>query len=303
MIIVDAHVHIFEKIAGIFRGAPIQSANYGKVKIGNKIEQFLPPSFENSNSTVEILINYMNWCKVDKALLVPNIAYGYHNEYVYEAVNLYPDMFKAIALVDITKGAEAADELCSLIKDKSFSGLKIDTATAFQCMPGVMLDEKVLDPIWHCCNDLDLPVMFHLGRSEDIGALKKVVQRFKKIKYVICHLGSESVFHGDSISNKYFNTLIDMVLENSNMWIELSSIHAFYGQESYPFVNTCKLIEKIYSTLGYKKLLWGTDYPAILTFASYKQLVGYIIKGCIKIPEKHREIIMGANALNLFWDQ
>ena len=51
------------------------SMKWGKVKIGNEISQFLPPAFEDTNSTPETLIAYMDWCGISKALLMPNPYY------------------------------------------------------------------------------------------------------------------------------------------------------------------------------------------------------------------------------------
>ncbi len=60
-------------------------------------------------------------------------------------------------------------------------------------------------------------------------------------------------------------------------------------------------IEDVYQKLGPEKLLWGTDYPGALAEATYRQLTNYMFNGCKKIPEKHIEMIMGLNSLNLFW--
>ena len=301
MLIIDIHTHIFESISGIHNHLPLISAGYGKVKNGNQIFQILPPSFKDSNSTIEVLLNYMDWFCVNKAILVPNVFYGYHNEYAYKAVEKYPNRFKALALVDITKGKPAADELRHLVTDDGFSGLKIDTNTALQFMPELILEDKLLEPIFMCCNDLELPVFFHLYREIDLDSIKKISDKFKKIKYIICHFGSESVFNEPKKINDKFNQLLDLVLEKSNIWIETSSVHYNYNKEEYPFTGSCKLIEKAYGIIGPEKIIWGSDYPAILAFATYGQLTNYIVKGCKKIPDKDKEMIMGKNALNIFW--
>lgn len=301
MLIVDVHAHIFETISGINNHLPLVSVGYGKVKNGNQILQILPPSFKDSNSTTEMLLNYMDWFCVDKALLVSNVFYGYHNEYAFKAVKKYPDRFKAIALVDITKGVSAADELRCLIKNNGFSGIKIDTNTALQFMPELVLDSKLLDPIFNCCNDLELPVLFDLYREIDLNSLKNISDKFDKIKYIICHFGSKSVFNNPEKINNKFDQLLKLVLKKSNIWIETSSLHNYYNKEEYPFINSCKLIEKAYNTIGPEKIMWGTDYPAILTLATYGQLINYILKGCKKISNKDMEMIMGKNALKMFW--
>ena len=56
MNVIDIHAHIYERVAGITRGQPMASTGLGRVAIGNEEVQFLPPSFEQSRSTAEMLI-------------------------------------------------------------------------------------------------------------------------------------------------------------------------------------------------------------------------------------------------------
>ena len=114
MEIIDIHAHVYEKVAGITQGAPMTSEKLGKVRIGNRISQFLPPAFENTSSPVETLIGYMEWCGIDRALLMPNPYYGYHNDYFIESVKKYPEKLRAVALVDLLKGEKAAKELADI---------------------------------------------------------------------------------------------------------------------------------------------------------------------------------------------
>lgn len=72
MNVIDIHAHIYERVAGITRGQPMASTGLGRVAIGNEEVQFLPPSFEQSRSTAEMLIAYMDWCGIEKAVLMPN---------------------------------------------------------------------------------------------------------------------------------------------------------------------------------------------------------------------------------------
>lgn len=69
MKVIDIHAHIYEKVAGITQGQPMSSTSQGKVTIGNREIQFLPPSFERSCSTAEALIAYMDWCGSKKHCL------------------------------------------------------------------------------------------------------------------------------------------------------------------------------------------------------------------------------------------
>ncbi|MDO8686505.1 MAG: amidohydrolase family protein [Clostridiales bacterium] len=300
--IIDAHAHVFERISGMSNGQPISSAEYGTVKTGNTISQFLPASFKNTSSTVEMLLAHMKWGNVEKALLLPNVLYGYHNEYNLKAVNSYPDNFKAMALVDIIKGRKAAEELNKLIVNHGFCGLKIEVASAFQCVPAMSMDSEAIEPVWSCCEDLKLAVAVHPARKDDIRALKAIIDKYRNIKYIICHFGAEAIFlSGHTKGGECLVELLDIFANKDNVWMDTSSVPYFFGVEDYPFTRTYMMIKNAYEYLGPERILWGTDYPGMLMMATYTQLVDFIMKGMGKISDRHLEMIMGGNAFNLFW--
>lgn len=297
--IIDVHTHIFKKWAGINNGLPVTSERFGKVKVGNYLQQVMPPIFENSNSTLEMLLANMEAFDIDKAIILSNGGYGYNNEYLLEAVNLYPNRFKALALVDITGGKRAADELVELVSQKGFCGLKIETLTCFQCSENYDLDDEQLSPVWECCNDLKIIVMLHISRSNDIMSLEKLTKRYNGIKYIVAHLGSETVFEKGKLKESWIE-LLRLVKENNNIWLDTSSV-SNYLSEDFNYIKTPAAIEEAYKMIGPEKLLWASDYPCMLLYATYKQLLDIIRVGCKEIPSHHKDLILGKNALELFW--
>ncbi len=185
MKVIDIHAHIYEKVAGITQGQPMSSTSQGKVTIGNREIQFLPPSFERSCSTAEALIAYMDWCGIEKALLMPNPFYGYHNYYFKESVKKYPDRLRGVALVDIMKGKAAAEELAQIYDEGILFGMKIEVDSTFQCAPGTRLADPKLAPVWDCCeqyHNLFQTLMLNLtllkdGRSLWEGEDKPIWER------------------------------------------------------------------------------------------------------------------------------
>ena len=79
---------------------------------------------KNTSSPVETLIGYMEWCGIDRALLMPNPYYGYHNDYFIESVKKYPEKLRAVALVDLLKGEKAAKELADIYDTTELFDLK-----------------------------------------------------------------------------------------------------------------------------------------------------------------------------------
>ena len=299
MEIIDIHAHVYEKVAGITQGAPMTSEKLGKVRIGNRISQFLPPAFENTSSPVETLIGYMEWCGIDRALLMPNPYYGYHNDYFIESVKKYPEKLRAVALVDLLKGEKAAKELADIYDTTELFGFKVETDSTFQCAPGKRLADEDLLPVWDCVNQYHQPVFIHLFTDEDIREMKKLIDTFPNITWVICHMGADACFKRENMDN--FEVLLQWVKSYPNVYMDTSTVPVYYDdKEEYPFPTSVKVIEKAWETAGAEKLMWASDYPGMLMHATMKELINLVKTQC-HIPERDKELIMGQNAKRLFF--
>ena len=302
MEIIDIHAHVYKKVAGITQGLPMTSESMGKVKVGNSIKQFLPPSFENTRSTAEMLIAYMDWCGIDKALLMPNPYYGYNNDYFLESIHKFPERLKGVALVNLLDGKKAAKELADIYDNTELFGFKVETDSTFQCRPDKnMADEDVLE-VWDCVNQYHQPAFVHLFTDRDIADLHKLIDLFPHITWVICHMGADACF-GDGASGKNFDTLLNMVKKHKNVYMDTSTVPVYYEKiEEYPFPTSVKVIEKACQKVGAEKLMWASDYPGMLNHATMKELINLVKTQC-SIPERDKELIMGLNAKRLFFSE
>jgi len=101
--VVDIHMHCIPFFCGFKNGEyTMRSGRYGKIRLKKGVrERSMPPSFVNSNTDPEMLIGYMDWVGVDKAVLLQAPCYGDHNEYIAEVLEKYPDKFIAgFAVID-----------------------------------------------------------------------------------------------------------------------------------------------------------------------------------------------------------
>lgn len=300
MEIIDVHAHVYPKIAGINQSAPISSESWGKARVGNQLIQLLPPAFEHTNSPVEMLLGYMDWCGISKALLMPNPCYGYHNDYFIECVQKYPQRFRGVALVNLLKGEEAARKLAQIYDTTPLFGFKVETYSTFQCAPGKRLADKDLLPVWDCLNQYHQPAFLHLFTNEDMEDLEKLMNLFPAITWIICHMGADACFTNQSPGN--YDTLLQWVKTRSNMYLDTSSISAYFDvKEEYPYPSAVQVLEKAWKQVGAEKLLWASDFPGMLSHATLQELIHLITRQC-HIPEKEIELIMGQNARHLFFE-
>ena len=72
------------------------------------------------------------------------------------------------------------------------------------------------------------------------------------------------------------------------------------AQWNYPFPLAHDAIRQLYDELGPRKLMWGSDMPAVEGRVSYRQTLEYMTKYCDFISPADMRLILGENALNLF---
>jgi len=301
MLIVDIHTHVFKKVASISRGMPMTSTALGRVKVGNREEYFLPPAFENSNSPTEVLLGYMDHDGVDKALLMANPYYGYHNDYFEQSVEQYPGRLRGVAYVDPLKGEEAAAELDGIYSRGKLFGFKIEVNTTFQCDTQARLTDPRLAPVWDCVNSHRQPAFLHILRNCDVPDIGVLAGRYPNINFIMCHMGADACF--ESWADKgNFDLLLDIAGRNKNVYLDTSTVPSYYKDEEYPFPTACAIVRKAYEALGPERLMWSSDYPLALNWATMKQLIDYTLEHALKgTPLEHRELIMGLNADRLFF--
>lgn len=297
--VIDIHAHIYPKVAGITGGAPMTSEPLGRVKVGNEVRQFLPPAFELTHSTPEMLLAYMDWVGIDKALLMPNPYYGYFNDYALQGVSKAPDRLKAVALVDFCKGEAAATELARLYDTTPLFGMKLETDSTFQCARHLHMTSPEVMPVWDCCSQYRQPVFLHLFTWQDIEDLQILVKQFPAITFVVCHLGADACFAGHAKPGA-FSAVLGIVKENKNVYIDTSTVPVYYHEE-YPFPTSVAKIRACYKEVGPEKMLWASDYPGMLNHATFRQLIDFQ-KNHLDIPQEHMNMILGDNAQRLFFD-
>ena len=297
--IIDAHAHVFSGWRGIVNGQPTSSSSYGKIYCGQEEMQVMPPSFEKSDSPIKRLLMYMEDAEIDKAVLLSNMGYGYHNDLQEQAIIDYPDKFTSVALVDITKGEKAAKQLDHMIKKEKFKGIKIETLTCFQCTEEYKLDSNCILPTWECLNDNKAIAMLHLSRDFDLDTLESLVAKYNNIHYVMSHFGAELTLRKTSKAGNW-DRLKKLVANHNNMFLETSSI-SYHFNEEFELKKTCEVIEEAYCEVGGEKIIWGTDYPCMLLYSTYRQLRDIILIGCKNIHTEDKKKMIGENALKLFW--
>lgn len=257
------------------------------------------PTGERSGSSAEALLRQMDACKVEKAVMMANPLYGYHNQYLKESVLKYKGRLAGVALVDVLKGRAAANELDGIYRDGVLMGMKIEGNSTFGSAPLTRLTDPVLEPVWECMEEWRQPMFLHIFRKCDIEDIRPLAIRYPHVKMIFCHMGADAVFRSENRRTVY-EEFLGIVRDNSNLYVDTSTVPEYF-EEKYPYPEAVKAVEYAWKALGPEKIMWATDYPGMLYMGTYEHLINYVWEGCRNIPAAHREMIMGKNAEKLFF--
>ena len=119
-------------------------------------------------------------------------------------------------------------------------------------------------------NGTGLIIDLHINNKEELCQAEKAVKAYKDITFVMAHPG-----HGDRLEKH-----LEMLAEYENVYMDLSGSGIdLYGA-----------IKKITDTVGYEKLLFGTDFP-VTAFGTY---ISAVLSE--KISDTAKEHIFSLNA-------
>lgn len=299
MKVIDTHIHLYDFRKGDFEQTGMVPVGYGRALWHGEEKRIAPPSFQDCTSSLEILFEYMDWCQVEKGIVLSNPYYGYFNEYIADAVRKSSGRLKGVALVNVLKGKMAADQLEKIYQDNILFGMAFETKSTFFEKPYIRLSNPLIEPVWECMNAWKQPAFLHIFTEEDVEDVEILSKQYKDISFVLCHIGADAAW-GIGAKPYTILKLYEIVSKRENVFVDVSSIPD-YGKEKYPFSTAVRRIQNTWKVIGGEKMIWGSDYPGMLTQATYRQLMDIVMEECKEIPHKEKEWIMGDNAERLFF--
>lgn len=324
MEIIDAHAHIWTCVNGERSGhVRCRSDRYGKARVWSTwrsgevpgfradkwsmgkevIERWIPPSFIHTVVDPEVLIEYMDWIGVSKAILMQAPTYGNQNEYYREVLDRYPDRFcGGMALVDARKDiSEMCEDLDYAMVELGLKGVKFETPDS-----EIWVDERKYDPFWKKLADLDGILGIDLGwevgnpYTFQIDRLENLMERFETMPVVVMHLGVSNLL--DMSQRPPFPDLQRTLRlgKYKNLWFELASIVHMGGEEEYPFPRVQEIVRVAFEIVGPERLIWGSDFPTTLDVCTYRQTLNLIARQCDFLSEEDKAWILGKSARNAY---
>jgi len=218
------------------------------------------------------------------------------NEQVAGFVKRHPDRFVGFGSIDLSKSQTYVEEKIREIDRLNLKGIKLIPTLQFFNPVTV---KKNMEKLFEYCEKKEKIITYHTGCdpyiweqphfSQDANPkyLKPIVQDFEKVKVIVAHMGCYSA----KVPGVWMDEALELGKENENVWFDIAAV---------PYVVTYrKLVDKVRRTVGFDRVLFGSDYPSVGGgVVSIESMIAEI-KGSKHITEEEKEKILGLNAVKL----
>lgn len=273
--IIDAHLHLWEKQHGMVNGKPVYDIGGGKSDFGGVVRQMMPPYMTDGVNSAERLIANMDFAQVNGAVVVQEYIDGNQDEYLLKCKAAYPDRLRVCSLYEETKD----------YRMDGFDGIKICGGR----LTKVKLEE--LSPLFHEAEEKGMFVAIDLADGEaQVPAMKQLIRECPDLRIAIGHFGMVTV--------EGWQKQIELAC-NPNVYIESGGITWLFNAEYYPYPSAVDAILEARDICGMEKLMWGSDYPRTMTAITYRMAQDFITKS-EKMTQKEKELFLGLNAAGFY---
>jgi predicted TIM-barrel fold metal-dependent hydrolase len=194
-------------------------------------------------------------------VIIQVIHYRYDNSYLAAVLKQYPQFFRGVCRVDPLDPA-APDHLTELSAEQGFRGVRLSPAGDAS---GEWIRGPLMLPLWRRCESLKVPMTL-LAPISRVPDIEKLVEKFPDLTVVIDHMADCPVDHPEELDK-----LIALV-RYPKVFVKISHLWSL-SKEKYPWLDSQRLVKRLYDTFGPKRLMWATDWPIANERATYAQRV------------------------------
>jgi L-fuconolactonase len=214
------------------------------------------PGFD---ATPEMLLKLMKINGVEKTVIIQVIQYRYNNNYLAAVLKQYSQFFLGVCRVDPIDPA-APDHLTQLSEERGFRGVRLSPASD---PSGDWISGPLMPPLWSRCESLKIPITLLTSISR-IPEIQKLVDKFPNLTVVIDHMADCPIDHPAEIEK-----LVALV-RYPRVFVKISHTWSL-SKENYPWLDSQRLVRRLYDTFGPQRLMWATDWPIANDRATYGQ--------------------------------
>ena len=262
--IIDVHTHVY----------PDDIASKAKVSL-EKFYEFTCQGL----GTVDDLVSSSKAAGVCGMLMLSTATNAHQvtnvNNYAKQSLDIMLSKgFEAAAFGGIHQDCENFSAVVTQIRDLGLSGIKIHPD-----IQGVNIDDRKMFDLYYMAED-NFPIYFHMGdnrpkyRFSEAQRLIKIMNEFPRLKVIAAHFGGYCAWDEAYELSK--------VGKENIMFDSSSSLWAISTEQA----------DKLISTIGSERIMFGTDYPVMYAENELKLFMK------LSLSERQRENILYNNAKN-----
>ena len=286
--IVDAHMHVWNKIHGkIGNEIPVSPLSNGMIRIGEQDLLGMPPYLLDCAARAEYAISEFNAAGVDVGIVVQEFLDGEQNDYLCGVLAKYPGRFLIHGLPDFWNLDQIAQE-ASVLLSSNFCGLKLP---AEHLQNKIRLDNSRLMPVWERMEETRHVLAIDLSEGADqVVELENILQRCPRLHVAVGHFGM--------VNRRGWPAQLQLA-RFQNVYLDMGGLVWLFRSEGCPFPGALQAIQTAKSEVGIEKLMWGSDWPRTMIDFTYRQSLDFVrYSDCLSDHDK--ALILGQNACRLY---
>lgn len=287
--IVDAHIHVWDKIDGrIANETPVVGLCGGMIRVGQNEMLGMPAYLLDGAARAEFVVSEFDAAGVDVGVVVQEYMDGVQNDYAHRAAEHFPGRLIVHGLPNYWDTDNAANEAEGLLA-AGCCGLKLP---AEHLLGKIQLDDARLMPIWERMEQSQKVLAVDLAEGEgQVSEMESILARCPRLRVAIGHFGmvNRGGWPGQLRLARW-----------ENVYLETGGIIWLYRAEGYPFPNALAAIVRAKQEVGIEKLMWGSDWPRTMIDFTYRQSIDFI-RSATDLTEHEKALLLGDNACRLYW--
>lgn len=275
--ILDAHLHLWDKQAGRVEGRPVIALKDGRSDFGGQVRQMMPPYMVDGRNTAEMLFANMDYAGVSGCVVTQEYIDGNQDNYLLECKKKYQERMKICCLYEEQK---IADDWV-----KQFDGIKI--------CGGRLKDQNLLHhkAVFEQANRLHKFISIDMAEGNlQVGQMEQLIAEYPHLRIAIGHFGMVTV--------EGWKEQIALA-KHEHVYIESGGITWLFHREFYPYPSAIRAIRQAIAICGVDKLMWGSDYPRTMTAITYDMSKDFIEK-TKELSDEQKEKFLGENAKRFY---
>lgn len=275
--IIDAHLHLWDRQCGRVDGKPVFALRDGKSDFGGEIRQMMPPYMLDGRNTIEMLIANMNYARVSGCVVTQEYIDGNQDRYLLECKKKYPERMK----------------ICCLYKEQEIDSKWIEQFDGLKICAGRLRDQNLLHhkDIFAKADRLGKFISIDLADGNlQVREMEKLIKMHPDLRIAIGHFGM--------VTTKGWEEQIALA-RHKNVYVESGGITWLFHKEFYPYPSAIQAIRTAIGICGIEKIMWGSDYPRTMTAITYDMSKDFIEKTSA-LSEEEKNRILGENAKEFY---